>query len=267
MNKNYKQTKNTNTSVNISALEEKKDRTIKELEEKLSRVEELVSSLKKQTTLTNLSGDENIFMQKVLSDNAEEGKTFNGKTNAIINFGENKYDKIIYYTWRNMLDRCYDESNFIRRNGNYADVRVCKEWFTFSNFYNWAIEKYKSGYSLDKDLLQYNNTDGKYRYYSPQTCCFIPQKINTLLRTKSRKKELPMGVSYNKSAKKYMSYIRIDGKLKTIGYFKDYESAFKSYATQKKNLINDIADEFYKNGLIDERVYNSLNNYVSVHYN
>ena len=267
MNKNYKQTKNTNASVNISALEEGRDRTIKELEEKLIRVEELVSSLKKKTTLTNLSGDENIFMQKVLFDNADEGKTFNGKTNAIKNFGESEYDKTIYYTWRNMLDRCYDEDNFIRRNGNYTNVRVCKEWFTFSNFYNWAIEKYKSGYSLDKDLLQYNNTDEKYRYYSPQTCCFIPQKINTLLRTKSRKKELPIGVSYNKALKKYVSHIRIDGKLKTIGYFKDCESAFNSYATQKKNLINDVADEFYKNGLIDERVYNSLNNYASVRYN
>lgn len=267
MNKNYKQTKNTDASVNISALEEGRDKTIKELEEKLIRVEELVSSLKKKATLTNLSGDENIFMQKVLFDNADEGKTFNGKTNAIKNFGENKYDKTIYYTWRNMLDRCYDEYNFIRRNGNYTNVRVCKEWFTFSNFYNWAIEKYKSGYSLDKDLLQYNNTDGKYRYYSPQTCCFIPQKINTLLRTKSRKKELPIGVSYNKALKKYVSHIRIDGKLKTIGYFKDCESAFNSYATQKKDLINDVADEFYKNGLIDERVYNSLNNYASVRYN
>lgn len=266
--KNFNEQNGRNNSNEIvETLNKKGEKTIEELEEKLSRIEELISSLKKQEQLTNLSGEQGVFIQKVLFDNAEESKTFNGKTNAIKNFGENKYDRVIYYTWRNMLDRCYDESNFIRRNGNYANVRVCKEWFTFSNFYNWAIEKYKSGYSLDKDLLQYNNTDGKYRYYSPQTCCFIPQKINTLLRTKSRKKELPMGVSYNKASKKYVSYIRIDGKLKMIGYFKDYESAFNSYATQKKNLINDIADEFYKNGLIDERVYNSLNNYVSVHYN
>lgn len=83
----------------------------------------------------------------------------------------------IFHTWYGMLGRCYGGDGGKR---NYKDVWVCEEWHNYMNFKQWYIERIntidKKYFALDKDLFG----DGK-RIYSPQTCCLIPQEINSCI--------------------------------------------------------------------------------------
>ena len=77
-----------------------------------------------------------------------------------------------YTLWRGMLQRCYDESN-----AAYKDVTVCEEWHNYRNFQSWFKKNYYKGCSIDKDL--FSPADRK--FYSPDTCCFLPKQINSHL--------------------------------------------------------------------------------------
>lgn len=55
-------------------------------------------------------------------------------------------------------------------------------------------------------------------------------------REKSLKSGLPTGVVWHKRDKKYMSYIKINGKTTFIGYFKTIEEASAAYQNKVKEL-------------------------------
>ena len=80
-----------------------------------------------------------------------------------------------YHTWWKMLRRCYDEKR-LETHPTYKDCFVCDEWLTFSNFLTWMITQDWDGKQLDKDLLFRGN-----KIYSPNTCCFIPRRVNIFL--------------------------------------------------------------------------------------
>jgi hypothetical protein len=88
--------------------------------------------------------------------------------------------------WHRMVRRCYDDK-FHESNTTYFDCEVCEEWLIFSNFASWFKEHYVEGWQLDKDIL----VDGN-RIYSPRTCCFVPQEINSIFtsRVKDETKKL-----------------------------------------------------------------------------
>lgn len=102
-----------------------------------------------------------------------------------------------YSTWQGMLQRCYDEK-FNNRHISYKKCEVCEEWHCFQNFAEWFYENYRpeimQGWQLDKDILVKGN-----KIYSPETCCFLPQRINKLLTKNNRVRgEYPIGVDYYK---------------------------------------------------------------------
>ena len=141
--------------------------------------------------------------------------------------------------WSNMLKRC--ENKF--KNKNY-DSYCCKEWEDFSNFEKWFNENYYEvegeRMALDKDILVKGN-----KVYSPETCVFVPQRINTLfaIRIKSNVKkstlELPIGVTETKYGK-----YRAEAKKHYLGIFESPEEAFGAYKTYKESYIKQIADEY-----------------------
>lgn len=107
-----------------------------------------------------------------------------------------------YYTWHNMLKRCYDEES-LKKRPTYSDCYVCEEWKCFANFEKWFKENHIAGYCLDKDILFKNN-----KMYSPQTCCFVPNEINCILTKRQNKRgDLPIGVRYSDSKKKVYIFI------------------------------------------------------------
>ena len=54
---------------------------------------------------------------------------------------------------------------------------------------------------LDKDILIKGN-----KIYSPQTCCFVPENLNSLItKNDSIRNNLPIGVSWDKKKNKFIS--------------------------------------------------------------
>lgn len=162
-----------------------------------------------------------------------------------------------YNHWRNMLVRCYNKE-YHKWKPSYHKCSVCEQWKLFSNFLTWFRDKengYKDGYCLDKDILIKGN-----KKYSPDTCCFVPSFINTLLLgVKSARGKLPIGVKLYRG--KYCSTISVHGKLKYLGIYNTKEEAFLVYKNAREAYIKKCAREYYEKKLITKKVFDALMNY------
>lgn len=160
-----------------------------------------------------------------------------------------------YKHWFAMLSRCYQQHKN-DRNDSYKNCSVCEPWHTLSNFKAW-FEKpdngYRSGYHLDKDILVKNNT-----IYSPETCCFVPPRINTLMiKGKSRRTKYPIGTHRVRSGK----FSAREGLNTYLGTFNTPEEAFNAYKIAKEQHIKELANKYFKEGKITQRVYDALMKY------
>ena len=97
-------------------------------------------------------------------------------------------DKKSYKVWNSMLERCYSNKSLIH-NPTYKDCTVCDEWLCFENFEKWYNENYYEVddeiMNLDKDILVKGN-----KIYSPETCCFVPKRINILFVNTTNKETI-----------------------------------------------------------------------------
>ena len=161
-----------------------------------------------------------------------------------------------YAKWNGMIERCYSEKNKKIRP-TYIGCSVCNEWHNFQTFAKWYNENYyeveDEVMCLDKDILIKGN-----KIYSPETCLFAPQYINTLFVKKDANRgDCPIGVSFDKSRKKYKAYYRdYYGDHKFLGRFSSKENAFQEYKVNKEKLIRRIAEEYKLQ--IPSRLYDGL---------
>lgn len=180
------------------------------------------------------------------------------KTTIVLGIGikdlavcENGLKCISYVTWYHLLERCSKSKNVY---GSYHDCELCEEWKTYSNFKKWFDDNYKDSYQLDKDILFKGN-----RLYSPQTCRFIPRQINTLITThKKDRGEYPIGVTFCKRDRSFVSKIRKYGVRYNVGTFSNPEDAFYAYKLEKEKHIKEVAEKYYNEGNIDIDIYNAL---------
>ena len=126
-------------------------------------------------------------------------------------------------------------------------------------FKDWCVKQVgfgNQGWHLDKDILIKEN-----KMYSEDTCCFVPQEINSLqFSTKRKESELPKGVSYDARTNKYVAQIGGKGKLKTfIGRYTTSEEAFLAYKEAKEQYIKEVANKWKDR--IDPLVYKTLMNW------
>jgi len=94
-----------------------------------------------------------------------------------------------YKTWRNMISRCYKS-----HRASYNDVTVNPIWHRFSNFKKWMEQQpywFDENMELDKDILIEGN-----REYGPDTCVFIPRKVNNFFKSNNN---YETGVRYTKN--------------------------------------------------------------------
>lgn len=173
---------------------------------------------------------------------------------------ENRKATESYICWKNILKRCYDPY-ILNKYPTYIDCYVCDEWLCFQNFAKWyynnIYECNDERMELDKDILMKGN-----KIYSPETCVFVPRKINILF-TKSDKTrgEYPIGVCYCKGNNKLSVYSNNGYKKVHLGYFplnKPFQ-AFYTYKIFKEKYIKQVADE-YKNK-ITQKLYEALYKY------
>lgn len=166
-----------------------------------------------------------------------------------------------YRSWISMLSRCYGKSELENRP-TYKGCQVCKEWLYFSNFKKWFDDPnnwYQDGYCLDKDILVNGN-----KIYSPETCSFVPNEINTLLSDTNkshRKPDSVKGIYKTKFNTFIAGYRNGNGKRVHLGSFKTLDEAKLAYSTFKENRVKKIAQEYFDKGKITFKVYNALMNY------
>lgn len=161
-----------------------------------------------------------------------------------------------YKAWLSMLERCYS-SKFQTKKNTYVGCSVCDEWLTFSNFKRWfdSIENgYKDGYQLDKDIIVKGN-----KVYSPSTCCIVPPAINALFTNRRQHRgNTYIGVRENSNGR-FVARACV-GK-RHIGVYDTPQEAFYAYKFAKEQYIKELAEKYFQEGKITERVYNALMRY------
>ncbi len=163
-----------------------------------------------------------------------------------------------YINWASMIARCYSKK-WQEKIETYIGCSVAEEWHNFQNFAKFYDENYYSidgeRVELDKDILVKGN-----RVYSPETCVFVPKRINTILLSRKKSRgDLPIGVRINKTKKKYETLVNSPKGRIYIGVYDTPEEAFENYKIHKEAIIKSVADE-YKD-VIPEKVYNTLMSY------
>ena len=175
---------------------------------------------------------------------------------------ENGKNTKCYKTWHNMLNRCYDEK-FHEKYPTYIGCKVDKNWHNFQNFAEWYYNNYyeiEGGkMCLDKDILYKHN-----KVYSPKTCIFVPQTINSLfVKRDNNRGESVIGTSLKNGRYRVQcwSFNPETGKSKQeyFGYYDSQEKAFEIYKYYKEKNIKQVAD-YYKDK-IPEKLYDGMYSY------
>ena len=143
-----------------------------------------------------------------------------------------------YNTWFRMLHRAYSPK-FHARQPTYIGVTVCEEWRSFMAFRAWMMEQDWEGKQLDKDILVPGN-----KVYSPQTCAFVTQEVNSLLNDHASKRgDWPIGVFWDKRKSRFQSRIRENGKKRHLGCFNSPHEAHLAWREEKVRLVREAAEE------------------------
>lgn len=157
--------------------------------------------------------------------------------------GIGKYNPKIYIktynVWKSMFERCYSGNKI-----HYINCSIVEEWFNFQNFAEWFETYYIENFYLDKDILFKGN-----KIYSPDTCCFVPERINNLFcKSNNTRGNLPIGVRILISGRyrACVSYINdIDKKtILNCGTHTTKIEAFNSYKYNKEIIIKNVALKF-----------------------
>ena len=166
-------------------------------------------------------------------------------------------DNECYKCWRNMLGRCFDRK-YQEKYPTYKNTHIDEAWLNFQNFADWYYENIYhipgERMELDKDILYKNN-----KLYSPETCIFVPRRINSLLiNNKNKRGEFPVGVDYYRG--KFRARCNTLGTSVFIGDYSNPYEAFLAYKKYKENYIKKIANE-YKDK-IPSKLYDALYSFI-----
>jgi hypothetical protein len=107
------------------------------------------------------------------------------------------------------------------------------------------------GKQLDKDLI------GDGSIYSPDTCCFIPSRINTVIIGRRGDSKYLTGVN-SRYGEKYYWFVNYNRKVFAKGWCYSELEAHKCWQTNKSIILRLCADEEYSNGNIDVNIRDAL---------
>jgi len=160
----------------------------------------------------------------------------------------------LYTVWSSMLRRCYSEI-YQKNKPSYKEFSVCEQWLKLSGFREWFIDNYLEGFELDKDILIPTA-----RIYSPETCCFVPREVNSLLIARNGKGG-KLGVYYKTKNKAWCAQVQnpITKKNQYLGLFLDEHSASQAYYKAKQIILDHYADKY--NEVLPAKVTESLRKY------
>ena len=160
---------------------------------------------------------------------------------------ENGKQTKCYNVWYDMLKRCYDEK-CQEKHPTYKDCKVSEEFHNFQDFGKWFDNNYYEiegeKMCLDKDILVKHN-----KVYSPETCIFVPERINTLfIKCDKSRGDSVIGTS-PKDGKYQVSCNLInpvtgESKKEYLGFYDTQEKGFETYKYYKEKNIKEVAEYF-----------------------
>ena len=158
--------------------------------------------------------------------------------------------------WKAMIARCYSERE-PTKFPKYRGITVCPEWLYLSNFEKWMMAQDWEGNELDKDFLSYGE-----KVYSPETCAFIPKRMNYYLGDCiERRGQFALGVTYQADRKRFASYVRKAGRSVGLGRFKSEIEAHNAYQKAKLEIGREMYFELI--GSTDARAMRSFDNILN----
>lgn len=148
-----------------------------------------------------------------------------------------------YKVWRAM---CYRVSSAKTKTvqPTYRGVDCCDEWLSFMKFRSWMIGQKWEGMQLDKDILVRGN-----KVYAPDTCAFVPSKINKLfIESNAKRGNWAIGVykmnkpddMVNEYKKPFVAQLRKE----CLGTFETEEEAHAAWQKGKELKIRSVANEW-----------------------
>lgn len=158
-----------------------------------------------------------------------------------------------YRLWIGMLSRCAENGPIQKNQPAYIGCSVNQGFVHFQDFAEWCNNQIGfglPGWQLDKDILVPGN-----KVYGPDTCCFVPSAINSLM-VKPQKSELPTGITFYKPTGKYVASISLFGARKYLGCSDSIESLVPVYLAEKSRYLIQVANQWKDR--LDLRVYDAL---------
>ena len=152
----------------------------------------------------------------------------------------------LYKIWGDIKRRTLNPKHKHYKYYGGRGITICDEWLDVQNFYNWAMS---NGYSDELSLDRIDN-DGN---YEPNNCRWTTQTIQTRnKRVYKNNTSGYKGVSYDKRAGSYRTYITINKKRIRLGYFTTPEGgaiAYNNYIIENNLegfILNEIPEEVQK---------------------
>lgn len=175
---------------------------------------------------------------------------------------KNKASASAYAAYSLIRKRCINGGNQIEDIPDaYKDVKMCQEWIDNPKaFVKWYLENY---YCIDGEVMAVDkDLFGKeQKIYSPETCCILPQSLNTLIASfkkhyfkNGKTNGLPLGVTYNKKKNKFYGTISEADRVTILSEWDTPEEAFDEYKKMKQanyyrkllNYKDKIPDYIYR---------------------
>tara|TARA_R110002020_G_scaffold70727_3_gene183437 strand:+ start:475 stop:1053 length:579 start_codon:yes stop_codon:yes gene_type:complete len=164
---------------------------------------------------------------------------------------------LAYEVWKGMLMRCYCPK-YQAKKPTYKGCGVSGVWHDYQNFADWyeLHDFSKSGYQLDKDILFTGN-----KIYSPETCCFVPHEINSLLNNNKALRGLyPQGVYFDKPMNMYRVRLNVNSQSIHLGYSDCPNEAHQIYIAAKEAYVKEKALEWQDR--VADDVFQALMNWT-----
>lgn len=159
--------------------------------------------------------------------------------------------------WGGIQKRCNTKGleqklhpNYVGCVNNYLDFQEFVEWSQGEVGYQ-NFEENGNAWCVDKDIL-----GNMSKVYSPETCIFIPNRVNMFLTLRTRfRGDHPLGVSRSSKSEKFCAQVRYNG-VKYLGLYEDPMDAHRAWQVAKINAGRDLAEP-YKNN--HKKLYCGLN--------
>lgn len=146
----------------------------------------------------------------------------------------------LYYTWKNMLSRCYYKKHRDYHLYGGRGIQLCERWLDFNNFIADMGEKPTPQHQLDRI-----DSDGN---YEPSNCRWVTPTENTI-NSRPRNGRKYKGVYQHTGRSNYFVMITLDKKPLHCGSYDTEEEAALAYNRAmlqfygEKARLNDVVWE------------------------